>query len=152
TRWSDDEAAAEDLRRLSLRGRSGRFRGHPVVALDRQKARLGYAGNTHRQPTQPDRGPARRLIWPAKPGQLPKIKMRIADGPRPRFGRAPGKPALNFCPSRTDSMVWAPVRARGRGAGIWRQLLGYSAERASSFLVPRTVSVPFYCVRWISVL
>src|SRR5208283_1743075 len=73
TRWSDDEAAAEDLWRLSLRGRSGRIRGHPVVALDRQKARLGYAGDTHRQPTQPDLGPARRLIWPAKPGQLPYL-------------------------------------------------------------------------------
>ena len=35
-------------------------------------------------------------------------------------------------------MVWAPVWARGRGAGIWRQLLGYSAERATS--APRAVA------------
>jgi|SRR5271166_1488431 len=34
-------------------------------------------------------------------------------------------------------MVWAPVWARGRGARIFGQLLGYSAERASSFLVSR---------------
>src|SRR5208283_2601941 len=58
---------------ITAASRPARRRSAPtsVVALDRQKARLGYAGNTHRQPTQPDRGPARRLIWPAKPGQLP---------------------------------------------------------------------------------
>src|SRR5208282_1949983 len=57
---------------ITAASRPARRRSAPtsVVALDRQKARLGYAGNTHRQPTQPDRGPARRLIWPAKPGQL----------------------------------------------------------------------------------
>src|SRR5208283_3715350 len=57
---------------ITAASRPARRRSSPtsVVALHRQKARLGYAGNTHRQPTQPDRGPARRLIWPAKPGQL----------------------------------------------------------------------------------
>src|SRR5208283_1596284 len=61
---------------ITAASRPARRRSAPtsVVALDRQKARLGYAGNTHRQPTQPDRGPARRLIWPAKPGQLPNFK------------------------------------------------------------------------------
>src|SRR5208282_4986996 len=61
---------------ITAASRPARRRSAPtsVVALDRQKARLGYAGNTHRQPTQPDRGPARRLIWPAKPGQLRENK------------------------------------------------------------------------------
>src|SRR5208283_2961825 len=60
---------------ITAASRPARRRSAPtsVVALDRQKARLGYAGNTHRQPTQPDRGPARRLIWPAKPGQLQSV-------------------------------------------------------------------------------
>jgi len=61
------------------------------------------------------------------------------QGPRPTFSRPPVTISIRL---RPDSMVWAPVWARSRSARICGQLLGYSEERASSFLASRKVSVP----------
>src|ERR1019366_10256041 len=55
TRWPNDETAAEDLRRISLRGRSRRVRGHPLAALDGKETGLGYPAHTHRSSKPVDR-------------------------------------------------------------------------------------------------
>ena len=61
---ADDEIAAEDLRRLSLRVRRRRLRRYPMAALDCQKAETGPAPNTHRRPGATHRQPALGMITP----------------------------------------------------------------------------------------
>src|SRR5271157_1510290 len=116
----------------------------------------------------PIRGPDQFM---RKPGAGPRVWPPWTPGsthgahtdPPAAFLRATARPAADVRPAlvtprqisvrlRLESMVWAPVWARGRGTRIRGELLGYSAERASSFLASRKVSVALYCVGWISVL
>src|SRR5271165_2127011 len=144
--------------------------GDPATAVQGVVIRHRRSCATHRLPTG---GAVRRPVSGASDTGAGSVREQAGAGPpvsppgstpmtpvptrplpflRANARPAPGDPALNFCPSMTDSMVWAPVWARGCGARICRQLLGYSAERASSFLASRKVSVALYCVGWISVL
>src|ERR1039458_8863584 len=69
TGWADDETAAENIWRLSLRGRRERLCRDPLAPLNSQKARLGYPRDTDRRPQAPDRRPPPGLTGPAAPGQ-----------------------------------------------------------------------------------
>src|ERR1035437_5025164 len=50
TGWADDETAAENIWRLSLRGWRERLWRDPLAPLNSQKARLGYPRDTDRRP------------------------------------------------------------------------------------------------------
>src|SRR5208283_3599188 len=108
---------------ITAASRPARRRSAPtsVVALDRQKARLGYAGNTHRQPTQPDRGPARRLIWPAKPGQLRNLQLSSNSdfvGRIPKDGDDPTGFPIRVDERRPVEAIAAIPTDRKRGIGL----------------------------------
>src|SRR4051812_35167278 len=60
-RRADDEAAAEDLRRIPLRGWCQGLRRDPLAALNREEARLGPAPDFDQRSQAPDCAPPAAL-------------------------------------------------------------------------------------------
>ncbi len=70
TRRPHDEGQAENLRRFPLRRFGSRFRRHPLIHIDRQKAGLGHHPSPEPRPQMQARLPADRVTYQFAPGQL----------------------------------------------------------------------------------
>ena len=68
-RRADDEAAAEDLRRIPLRSWRRRLRRDPLAPLDREEASVGTAPDPDQRSQAPDCAPPAGLTVSAAPGQ-----------------------------------------------------------------------------------